>query len=554
MFDIFYTGKKPELPYRLTPATDLADAANKSTTRHFWLIDGKNDYSNFDFYFKPNAWQANQTHAFPGLYNQDSGTYYAAKAIAETAVVNYTHLEQVHEIGQIVPKIKKHKVSYFYVDHLNERPETIESQIDKPYTKMRYVTDYKSVFKRIQNVAKTEYVMILSSLCDYSNFDLDWLPLFCQDKMLHVFPSNDQVYGDTFFVHVPSIDKHLRTLAHTEYAGIAALTTHRSVTRYPMDQVVYDTDDLTSVIKAHDFKMPYAYFTPWDQYPRPPFTPSMWRAEDRAIHVFTGAGSVVAAPKIAKASLDTQCYDYELIKRHYRPDLMEKPLDIVYISNDEPDAERWYNHLCDVAPSRKIHRVKNIDGRALAYKLAAVKSTTQWFFAVFAKLEVNPEFDWDWQPDRLQEPKHYIFNATNPVNGLEYGHMAMIAYNKKLILDTEFGGLDFTLSKAHEVIDMNSGIAHYNVSPIVTWRTAFREVIKLLNDIEQHDSADSKKRLAAWLTSSDAKNSEWSVNGAIDAKEYYKCVNGNYDKLLSTFDWEWLNFYFVSKYPTTNID
>jgi hypothetical protein len=53
---------------------------------------------------------------------------------------------------------------------------------------------------------------------------------------------------------------------------------------------------------------------------------------------------------------------------------------------------------------------------------------------VFAKLEVSSMFDWSWQPDRLQEPKHYIFHALNPVNGLEYGHQAMIAYNKKLVL------------------------------------------------------------------------------------------------------------------------
>ena len=45
----------------------------------------------------------------------------------------------------------------------------------------------------------------------------------------------------------------------------------------------------------------------------------------------------------------------------------------------------------------------------------------------------------------MQQPKHYIFDAKNPVNGLVYGHQAMIAYNKKLTLDNYGYGLDFTL-------------------------------------------------------------------------------------------------------------
>jgi hypothetical protein len=57
---------------------------------------------------------------------------------------------------------------------------------------------------------------------------------------------------------------------------------------------------------------------------------------------------------------------------------------------------------------------RGVTGRVAAYHAAAEMSTTPWFFAVFAKLEVNPIFDWSWQPDRLQEPKHYIFHALNP--------------------------------------------------------------------------------------------------------------------------------------------
>jgi hypothetical protein len=175
-------------------------------------------------------------------------------------------------------------------------------------------------------------------------------------------------------------------------------------------------------------------------------------------------------------------------------------------------------------------------------------STTPWFFAVFAKLEVNPDFDWTWQPDWLQEPKHYIFNSRNPVNGLEYGHMGVIAYNKRLVLDTDTPGLDFTLSRAHAVIPKLSAVAHYNTTPELTWRTAFRECIKLKDDAEKTGSIESRYRLDIWLTTAESDHAESSLQGARDALEYYNEVNGDYTELMRSYEWAWLREYYSSRY------
>ena len=50
----------------------------------------------------------------------------------------------------------------------------------------------------------------------------------------------------------------------------------------------------------------------------------------------------------------------------------------------------------------KIHRSSGVNGRVAAYQAAARLSTTPWFFAVFAKLRVEDNFDWSCQPDRLR--------------------------------------------------------------------------------------------------------------------------------------------------------
>ena len=83
---------------------------------------------------------------------------------------------------------------------------------------------------------------------------------------------------------------------------------------------------------------------------------------------------------------------------------------------------------------------------------------------------------------------------------------------------------------------MFSGIARYNEDPMVTWRTAFREVIKLLVD----DTDISHQRLVAWMTPTYAKNSEMSVKGAQDGVNYFNEVQGDMEKLLYSFEWDWL--------------
>jgi hypothetical protein len=141
-------------------------------------------------------------------------------------------------------------------------------------------------------------------------------------------------------------------------------------------------------------------------------------------------------------------------------------------------------------------------------------------------------------------PKHYIFHAKNPVNGLTYGHQAMIAYNKKLTLANQGYGLDFTMDDPNEVLSIVSGIATFNTDAYSTWRTAFRECIKL----KMSDTEESKERLDMWLTVGMGKFNEYSMEGAQHAVEYYEEVNGDFNKLKLSYEWVWLKEKYKSKY------
>jgi hypothetical protein len=226
-----------------------------------------------------------------------------------------------------------------------------------------------------------------------------------------------------------------------------------------------------------------------------------------------------------------------------------RSLDIVFISNGEHGAEHHWNILIENinAEENQIHRIDGINGRVACYQAAARASNTDWFFAVFAKLQVNEDFDWRWQPDRLQEAKHYIFHAYNPVNHLIYGHQAMIAYNRKLVLANIGSGLDFTLDDPHEVIPVLSGTAYYDNDAWTCWRTAFRETLKLRHSLPD---VENEYRLSQWLTENNENDYvKWSHIGAQDAITYYDSVQGDFDSLKKSYEWSWLASYALMLHP-----
>lgn len=414
-----------------------------------------------------------------------------------------------------------------------------------PHAKpIRYYDNHLDTIKRCVTKAKTRYVWVISSCCDYKNFDFDYTPAPWESYQLHCWASGSQKFGDTFLINVDEFQRQSNIELLEWYKDVNWHS--EGVRRLAWPTVYYDTDNLTEVVVATKFDSPYIWFKSGSNtYKSITEGVCLWTEKQRNLVSFSQGNQLILAPKDVKTHIKTQLYDYPYIDKQHQ--FMDRNLDIVYISNGEPDAERWFEHLQSCCYGR-AKRVMNVNGRSQAYKVAAELSETDWFFAVFAKLEVNVNFDWGWQPDYFQEPKHYIFYSHNPVNGLEYGHMGVIAYNKRLVLETTEPGLDFTLSKPHAVIPVLSATAHYNTTPELTWRTAFREVIKLKDDVEKTGSIESQYRLATWLDQAEGQHSEWSLLGARDAVSYYESIKGNYTELMRSYEWDWLSEFYTSRY------
>ena len=378
----------------------------------------------------------------------------------------------------------------------------------------RYNNTHLATIKRIVGKAKTQYVWVVSDLCDYSNFDFTWQPKPWEANQIHCWASGKQLFGDTFLIPVSAFK--------SQADNLKVLGWYKHINWHK------DGVKRTTLGNMYDWKKRVDCEITYD--------PNLW--EKRNIYTFTNSGSVLLVPRDCKQHFKTQYYDYPYILRLTDHNIQDKPLDVVYVSNGEKNADLNYNTLKKLCPRAK--RIDGINGRAQAYKACAVASDTEWFINVFAKCRVHKDFDFNWQPDYLQQDKHYIFHAKNPVTNLEYGHMGIIAYNKKLVLECNNWGLDFTLSMPHMTVPIVGSTADFTSTPYETWRTAFRECVKLT----QQQDIESQFRLKQWLSVGKTEMGEWSIKGANDA---IKFVNEKQDLQLS-FEWAWLKERFDSLY------
>jgi len=399
---------------------------------------------------------------------------------------------------------------------------TVDLPAHTQYT--RWNGTHLDTIRRCVNHARTEYVWIVADCCNYATFDFTWQPVPWEADQIHCWASGKQQFGDTFLVPVSAFKKQEQGLKLLEWYEHINWHAEPYIPRVKWPTVT-SLDEQTSLYAWH--KQINADVD---------YEPSLWKKRD--LHVFTQSGSVLLVPRDCKQHFNEQFYDYPYILRHNEYKIEEKPLDIVYLSNGEKNAEKNWQILHDICPRAK--RIDGITGRAAAYKACAEISDTPWFFNVFAKCIVDPNFDFTWQPDWLQGPKHWIFHSRNPVNGLEYGHMGIIAYHKQMVLDATEWGLDFTLSARHGVVPVVGSTADFNTSPYETWRTAFRECIKLYGQSDP----ESRYRLNQWCSVGKGDYAEWSIEGATYACVY--AASGN--DLQATFEWKFLKELFDSKY------
>jgi hypothetical protein len=530
--------KMPTIEYRVSGATERKymsyPCAELLPDMTHWTIPAGVDVKSVDLSWVPDPGEPPYIYQFATQHQKTGGPVYTVPGATETK-----YLEHVQ-----VP-IQYTTVPVVEINHL----DGAAGQIPNTVKTVRYFDNYRDTLIRLAKslVGEHEWVWVCSSICDYSGFDFSWHPERWQTTMLHVFASNEQKFGDTFYMHVPTFAERAEKKALLEWYSVNYVP-RISVPRRAMPVIEHTADSHVDAIKTTDWSGPVALFTTNGTPLTVPAVP-LWRQETKTIVPLSASASAVVVPRVAKPYIKTQLYDYPYINKQLRNTVPAPAQDIVFISYDEPEADRNWEILHKKFPNSK--RVHGIAGMEKALEAGADASSTPWYWAVFAKTEIAPGFDFAFVPDYMQQPKHYIFNCLNVVNSLEYGHMGMVLYNCQGIRDTNrLGnfGLDYTLSFPHESIPILSCLGRFNTTPYHTWRTAFRETAKMAFFESQQSTVDGQYRLKTWMSQAQGEYAEWCLKGAHDGYEFFETTGGDLSKLKQSFKWEWLRDYFRQRY------
>ena len=404
-----------------------------------------------------------------------------------------------------------------------------------------FVESYFAIAKAFLPTTKTEHQWMLSSKVDYTGFDFDYIPEQHESSQLHVWANESQKEGDTFLFPSKFADQEIRFLR--DYKDVNYHT-------YNFD---YDFDyfeqqyDLSNVIdNIQKTQMPVSRYIKYTDVPNDDLLyPSYW--EDLKIY---RKGNTFFIPGKAVQQLNTQIYDYRLIYEIEAP-VISDCFDIMFISNGEPfeqeNYDRLESHVTKHGLKNQLHWIRNVDGRTQAYKEAAKQSSTEYFYAVFAKSKVRQDFMFDYTVDRAISKRHRIFYSYLRELDVAYGTFNINLYSKSLCLATSDELiLDFTLSQPHEVVPVIANETVLAPDNYTAWKNAFREVSKLVFWQKRKPTVETQHRLRKWL----ATDNEWLGKGSHDGKKFVEENNYDEDTMLQTYTWDFCRSKFKSLYPT----
>lgn len=222
-----------------------------------------------------------------------------------------------------------------------------------------------------------------------------------------------------------------------------------------------------------------------------------------------------------------------------------KPFPVFFVSNGESNAEVNWTRLYTLVPHAQ--RVKNINGRREMFLECARRARGfSHFWIVTGKnylLDPNVFF---FEPDPKKPDHHWVFNARNASNGLEYGHMGIALYSVHSVLSTpEDYGLDFTMASPYTSILWTVSEGRFATTPWEAFRTAYRESFKLARMVIERSDPVASSRLDRWVRGNSGPYTTYVTWGAL---------NGTQDALLGkdgrkTVEWRDLENEFLSCHP-----
>jgi hypothetical protein len=241
--------------------------------------------------------------------------------------------------------------------------------------------------------------------------------------------------------------------------------------------------------------------------------------------------------------------------------------DIIFLSYDEPNAEKNYADLCAKVPwAKRVHGVKGSDA---AHKACAALSDTEYFVTVDADNIVDPKFlevEIDLSALGLSSENVFSWCGRVHVNGLMYGNGGLKLWTRKFVNEMRThensdptdlkGKVEFCFDNRYYQFNENYSESFTNATPFQAWRAGFREGVKM--SLDQGARAKDLKsiwwqnyhRLLVWSSvGTDVENGIYSILGAREGAALTNCTDWDYANVR---DFDWLTNYWNEHYENSS--
>ena len=242
--------------------------------------------------------------------------------------------------------------------------------------------------------------------------------------------------------------------------------------------------------------------------------------------------------------------------------------DIIFLSYDEPNAEKNYADLLTKVPWAK--RVHGVEGSDAAHKACAELSETKNFITIDGDTIIDSNFlqvELDLKKLNATDDYQFSWCGKIDVNGLMYGNGSIKMWTKDFVKNMKTHEntdgeddtrVEFCYFDTYLQLNENYSTSIISSTAQQAWRAGFREGVKMSLNRGTKVSIDNFKsnhwqnlhRLYVWLmVGADVENGLWAIYGAREGLYKTMCTDWDY---VNVRDFEYLNSLWNEKQDSTN--
>jgi len=553
IYDIFYVSKSKinDLDYaqfrqrfpisqKIENVSSFEDIRIKAFTKFFYVIWDGTKILDFQFDYKVGDYDQEYIHVWKTLRN-DEETYQGGialfpkniKLVSSREFANKFYINK-KEIDQI---ISKQVYPRYNIKDYDEYKDILENT---GHDMFWYVPEDielvdESIFNLYFDPNNGKYDYDRNENHSFKNGEYyDGVFLFSKNKMI-----SEKEFKFRFLATKKEIDILASTPKPFEQHHIDSYSEYLDIIETCKTNMFWVVWPDIELIEDLDYQVPY-----YDQHITHVFLNDKW---------YDGVVLFSKSEPVTKKE-----FDYRFYKNRKEIDMqmsVPKPYDIFFISYNEPSADKNYKNLVAKFPrAKRIHGIRGIHN---AHKAAAENSETEMVWVVDAdailledfnfEIEYYPHYDSGNRKEHLSTV--HIWQSKNPINGLIYGYGGVKLLPKDLVLEMNIDSVDMTTSISEKIKIQQevSNVTAFNVNPFETWKSAFRECVKLSSRIiDRNYDEENEVRLKIWMEKGeDRLFGKYALAGAKAGYMYGSMNLGNNDKLRLINDFQWLKSQFI---------